>query len=98
MGEATTIRLTDRRQSVYDALQEATGERSWSGAIDVAAEYYCFMAGDNRLQPASGRVARLVRRAREEGSLTAEQIADILDCEELPVSYEVSVTCGRGDE
>ena len=95
MGEATTIRLTDRRQSVYDALQEATGERSRSGAIDVAAEYYCFMAGDNRIQPASGRVARLIRRAREEGSLTAEQIADVMDCEELPVKYDVSVSCGR---
>lgn len=97
MGEATTIRLTDRRQSVYDALQEATGERSRSVAIDVAAEYYCFMAGNNRLQPASGRVERLLRRAREEGSLTPEQIAEIMDCEELPVSYDVSVSCGRED-
>ena len=98
MGESTTIRMTDRRETLFEALEDATGENTRSGAIDVAAEYYCFMRGENRRQPASGRVERLVRRAREEGSLTAEQIADVLDCDELPVQYEVSTRYGRGEE
>lgn len=98
MGESTTIRMTDRRETLFEALEDATGENTRSGAIDVAAEYYCFMRGENRRQPASGRVERLIRRAREEGSLTAEQIADVLDCDELPVRYEVTTRYGRGEE
>ncbi|WP_435129750.1 hypothetical protein [Halobaculum sp. D14] len=96
-SSTTTIRMTDRRESVYDALKDATGETTKSGALDVAAEYYIRMRGENRLQPGTGRVQRLLTRAVEQGSLTAPEIAELLDCEEFAVDCDVDISCGNDE-
>lgn len=93
MGSNLNIRLNDRRERQFEYLQEATGENTTSGAIDAAAQYYVRMAGDTGAYP-SGSLEELMEAAIEQGSLTAPEIAEILDSEELPVEYEQEWTVG----
>jgi len=77
-----------------EMLQEATGEATKSGAYDVAVRYYLHMRGDNAASP-TGALEELMGLAIEEGSVTPEQISDILDVEELPVEYEREWSIGE---
>jgi len=88
------IHDTEQRERRWEALQEATGESTVSGAIDVAVAYYLTMHGDTIVEP-TGAVPELMNRATEEGSLTARQIADVLDVDELPVEYTEEWQRGR---
>lgn len=88
------IRDTEQRTRHWEALQEATGENTVSGAIDVAVTYYLEMHGDNMVAP-TGRVPELMERATEQGSLTAAEIAEVLDVDELPVEYREEWEYGR---
>lgn len=81
------IQKTDARERKWEYLKEATGQSTVSGALDAAADYYLKMRGDTTAQP-TGSVPELIRRADQEGSLTASEIATILDCDELPVEHE----------
>ena len=81
------IQSTDTRERKWEYLKVATGESTTSGALDVAADYYLKMRGDTTAHP-TGRVPELIRRADQEGSLTASEIAEILDVDELPVEHE----------
>lgn len=38
------LRMNDRRERRFEYLQQATGENTKSGALDVAADYYLSMA------------------------------------------------------
>jgi len=84
---------TDERDRRWERLKDATGESTKSGAIDVAAKYYLHM-GETDVGHRVGAVNDLMEAAAERGSLTAPEIAEILDCEELPVQASTSYTVG----
>lgn len=88
------IQKTEARERKWKYLKEATGESTVSGALDAAADYYLKMRGDTTAQP-TGRVSELIRRADQEGSLTAADIAEILDVDELPLEYRSTWTVGE---
>lgn len=81
------LRMNEQRERRFEYLQEATGENTKSGALDVAADYYLAMAGGTGAYP-TGAVEELMKVACEQGSVTPEQIADILDSNELPIDYD----------
>lgn len=86
--------MNDRRERRYDNLEQATGEGTRSGALDVAADYYIRMAGGNDAVP-TGQVAELMQLAEDQGSVTAEEIADVLGTDELPVRASVEWSVGE---
>jgi len=88
------IEKTEARAKKWEYLKEATGESATSKALDRAADYYLRMRGDTTAVP-KGQLAELMTAARSKGSLTPEEIAEILDTEELPVSCEVSISVGE---
>ncbi len=77
-----------------DALLEATKENTKSKAIDRAAEFYIKMAGDTTAVP-TGAFVELMETAEEQGSVTPEEIAEILDTDELPVDAKTSWSVGE---
>ncbi|MGQ4556011.1 hypothetical protein [Halobellus sp. GM3] len=87
------IEATDERQRLWENLLEATDQSAKSKALDDAARYYCRMRGDVAGY-GTGKVEELLRAADERGSLTASEIAEILDSRELSVSYETSWSLG----
>jgi len=87
------IRNTDHREQLWDALEDATGESTTSGALDAAAVYYLEMAGDNVTAP-TGALEELMQLAVDQGSVTPQEIAAILDTEELPVKHDRSWSVG----
>jgi len=52
------------------------------------------MHGDTVVEP-TGAVPELMERATEQGSLTAAEIAEVLDVDELPVEYREEWGHGR---
>jgi len=86
-SEPMRLRMNDSRERKLDALQEASGENTKSGAIDTAADHYVRMAGGTSAVP-TGAVEELMQLAVNEGSVTPAQIADVLDLDELPIRYE----------
>jgi len=87
------IQKTDARERKWKYLKEATGESTVSGALDAAADYYLKMRGDTTAQP-SGCVPELIQRADQEGSLTAAEIVEVIDTDELPLEYRSTWTIG----
>ena len=85
---------TDARDRRWERLKEATGEDTKSGAIDVAAKYYLEM-GAVDVGKRVGSVNELMETAAKRGSLTPPEIAEILDCNELPVEADTSYQVGR---
>ena len=79
--------MTDQRENRLEYLQEATGEATKSKALDKAAEFYIRMAGDTTAVP-KGQVAELMQLASAQGSVTPDEIAEVLDSDPLPVTYE----------
>jgi len=88
------IQKTDARERKWENLKEATGQNTVSGALDTAADYYLKMRGDTPAIP-TGRVPELIARADQEGSVTAGEIAEILDVDELPVEHESRWSVGE---
>lgn len=89
-----SIKKTDARERRYESLKEATGEGHTSKALDAAAKYYLRMAGGTSEVP-KGQLAELLAAAEERGSLTGEEIVEILDTEELPLDYETEWAVGE---
>lgn len=87
------IEKTQSRERKWESLREATGKGHTSKALDVAADYYLRMRGGSAAVP-TGKLAKLLETAEEQGSLTAPEIAAILNTEELPVNAEVSWSVG----
>jgi len=90
------LRMTNDRERRIDDLQDATGEKTKSKAIDTAVRYYIRMAGGTSAVP-NGQVAELMERAEEQGSVTAAEIADVLDTDELPVEHQSNWSVGDSD-
>lgn len=95
-GGCATMRIekTDARETKWSNLKEATGKGHTSKALDVAADYYIRMRGETTAVP-RGQLTRLLEAARDEGSLTAEEIAAILNTEQLPIEAEVTIQVGE---
>ena len=87
------IQTTDARRRRWEHLREATGKGHTSAALDEAANYYLRMRGGTGAYP-TGLLQELIARAEEEGSLTAAEIVDVLDCSELPLAYESKWSVG----
>jgi hypothetical protein len=90
------IQMNDRRERLYENLKEATGKGHKSKALDQAAAYYLRMHGDTIVYP-TGVIDDVLDEAEGEGSLTAQQIAVLLDVDELPVAYEVKRSVGEDE-
>lgn len=88
------LRMNDRRERRFENLMQATGEGTKSGALDVAAEYYLKMRGENDAIP-TGQVVELMQLAEERGSLTPDEIADVLDTDEIPMRASVEWSVGE---
>jgi len=88
------IETTESRQRLWDNLVEATDERARSKAIDKASRYYLRMCGGVAAY-GRGSIQELLDAAEQKGSLTAPEIAEILDERELPVSYETKSDVGE---
>lgn len=88
------LRMNDDRERRLDNLVDATGQNTKSKAIDQAAKYYVRMAGGTSAVP-TGAVEELMELAVSEGSVTPDQIADVLDVDELAVSYESEWSVGE---
>jgi len=81
------IRDTEHRERLWNALRDATGESTTSGALDAAAVAYLEFAGGTSVRP-TGKLEELMQLAVEQGSVTPQEIADVLDVDELPVEHE----------
>lgn len=69
--------------------------REWttSGALDVATRYYLRMVGGNAVDP-QGRLVELMQMAEDQGSVTPEVIADVLNTEEVPIDANLNWSVG----
>ncbi|NHN60022.1 hypothetical protein G9466_13180 [Halorussus sp. JP-T4] len=90
------LRMTDSRERRLDQLCEATGENTKSKALDRVAVFYLKMAGDATAVP-TGAFVELMQRAVDQVSVTPEEIAAILDTDELPVQAETSWAVGESE-
>lgn len=90
------LRVTDHRERMFDALTDATGEKTKSKAIDRAVDHYCKCAGANAAHP-TGTYEELMNQAVEQGSLTPGQIAEILHTESLPVQHTQEYCIGEDE-
>lgn len=79
--------MNDARERRIEHLQEAVEEKTKSKALDQAAEFTIDMLGGTTARP-TGAFEELLEAAEEEGSLTASEIAEILDSRSLSVDYE----------
>ena len=86
--------MTDKRERRLDRLMDATGENTKSGALDVAAEFYLSMGALDHGQRV-GAFDELLQQASDRGSLTAPEIAAILNTSELPVGAETNYSVGQ---
>lgn len=94
MADSTRIRLTEKRERLYSNLEEVTGENTRSKSLDLAAREYVKLRGGTTARP-TGKLQTLMQEATEKGSLTPEEIAEILDTPELPVAAETEYSVGR---
>ena len=81
------IEKTDARAQKWEYLKEATGESATSKALDCAADYYLRMRGETTAVP-TGAISELMQLAIENGSVTPDEIADVLDTPEISVDYQ----------
>jgi len=88
------IQSTDERKRRWEHLQEATGESTTAGALDVAAKEYLRLKGGTPAVP-HGALGELLAAAEERGSLTGEEIVAILSTQELPLEYETEWSVGE---
>jgi hypothetical protein len=89
---AMRIRMTDRRDRLYERLETNSPEQTRSGALDHAAKTYLHLYGTD-IEP--GAIEELLQQAENEGSLTAAQIADALDNAHEPIGYRSEIDVGR---
>ena len=87
------IETTEDRDRLWENLCEATGESARSKALDRAARYYLRMCGGVAAY-GRGNIQTLLDEAEAQGSLTAPEIAGILDERDLPVTYETESSVG----
>jgi len=88
------IQSTDERKRRWENLQEATGESTTAGALDVAAKQYIRLKGGTPAVP-HGVLEELLAAAEDRGNLTGEEIVEILSTKELPLEYETDWSIGK---
>jgi hypothetical protein len=89
------IETTEERDRPWENMCEATRENARSKALDRAARYYLRMCGGIAAY-GGGNIQTLLDEVLTEaqGSLTAPEIATILDKRELPVIDETESSVG----
>jgi hypothetical protein len=87
------IEKTESRARTWEHLRDATGHGHTSKALDRAARYYLRMHGGTPAHP-NGVLNELLATAESRGSLTAVEIAEIVDADELPVEYDTTRSVG----
>lgn len=87
------IRMNDRRERLYDRLKESATANTKSGAIDEAARFYLEMAAEDHGRQV-GALAELLEAAEDRGSLTGEEIVEILDTDQVPLEYRSEWSIG----
>lgn len=85
--------MNDSRERTVEALKDALDEETKTKALFRAAEFTLRMRGGTTAIP-NGAIPELLRAADDRGSLTGEEIADILDTDEIPVDYSSSWAVG----
>lgn len=90
------IRADERRQRLFENTKETTGENTNASAIETACKYYLRMKGETIAHP-TGQIEELMTVADERGNLTPEEIAEILDCKELPIEVHREIRIGDED-
>ena len=88
-----SIRVDDRRERLFDRLEDATGESTRAGALEAAARYYCHMHG----AATPGALDDLLELAVDQGNVTPAEIADVLDHDSLSLEVTVDVEIGSDD-
>lgn len=81
--------MTDARERKIEHLMEALDENTKSKALFAAADYTIQMRGGTTAVP-TGQIAELLQLAEKNGSVTAEEIAGVLDTNTISVDYEAS--------
>lgn len=79
--------MTDARERKLEHLKEALDENAGSKALFAAADYAIRMRGDSTAVP-QGKISELMQRADEQGSVTPQEIAKILDTDTVAVEYQ----------
>lgn len=87
------IESTDDRQRLREDRLEATDPSAKSKALGDDTEYYCRMRGDVAGYRA-GKIEGLLQVADDRDSLTASEIATLLDTRELPITLEIDGRVG----
>lgn len=85
--------MDDSRERTLNDLKAALDKNAGSKALFAAAKYAVRMRGGTNAVP-SGRVTELLEVADERGSLTSEEIAEILDTEEITIEYSSNWSIG----
>jgi hypothetical protein len=95
MSNIFQIRLDNgaNRSRKIETLAEVMGCNK-TRAVMEAVEFYLRMHGDTTAVP-TGAFAQLMERADEQGSVTAEEIAALLDTDALPVEAQTSWSVGE---
>ena len=92
------IKSTDERERLWEDLREATGRGHTSQALDAAARHYVRCRGDTSAVPV-GNYAELLRAADDADSgLGPEEIAEILDTDELSVAASTTTEISVGGD
>lgn len=96
MGDSLRIDLTAgqaRKQTVAAACDVL--DENKSAAVLDACKFLARMAGGTSVQVGPGKFAELLEAAEERGSLTGQEIVEMLDTEEVPLEYETEWVVGE---
>lgn len=105
-------RTTDTAESMGDSLRiDLTSGRARKSTVAAACDVFdtnktqavlqaCRLAarldGENDVEPGLGAIARLLEAVEDQGSLTGEEIAEVLSTNEYPVKYETTTRWSVG--
>ena len=87
------MRIADNpdRERLWETLVECSDQQTKSKAIEDAARYYCRMRGGGGF---NSKLDELLSKAIEQGSVTPQEIVEVLDTRELPMNYRAQFSFG----
>lgn len=99
MGDSLRINLEagNARKSTVAAACDVF-DCNKTQAVLSACRFAAKMAGNNSVRPRDGNLADLMEVAESEGSVTAEQAAELLTTDEIPVSASLDWGIEAGGE
>lgn len=97
MSNSMSYRMTESRELRLEHLQDALDESTKSKALDKAMGFTLRMRGNSGAYR-TGAIAELMQLAEEQGSVTAAEIAAVLDTPQVPVEHESRWSVGDTDE